>query len=516
MADINRNDWEKALDAAAVRAADSDYETAKAMGAFPNNPELLEKRREEAFVKYRNELESKMPFEGATGADLDELDAFKSENLRLWLGGRGPGPKETAKAVEASKFLPILSGVAEQGKDWMTMGSPALKEYALSLGYKPGTPEGFNEFLKKVGEYQQEYDRAQVAKEMREKTRLGIPGTNIEFGPDGSAYLLGTLASPSSTKAIENAVVSGSKLSAEKAAALSALDAGANSLIFTAPSLSVLKGLPVVNNFVNAGTQAGVELARQYAANAIDESIEPNADDAAFAAMAGATRPVLIRSAQGLVQQVPGSAATSFARGVGKATRKGDPTALEREGVKTAVDEYNKLLKSGQLATGEKVVNEATAQKLLKTNATKKMVQDLGVKPNADGTYSTKAVLESYDKTPVRAVSVTPEGVKLAEGANVPVKAGQVLVTPEYAQYAGAKLADEGQRNFWSSAGLKAGKILGDVGGRVEPTFKIKTYDTEKIAPEYKNTTWYKKIQKKSPESAKILDAAFKKKDEEE
>ena len=67
MADINRNDWEKSLDAAAVRAADSDYETAKAMGAFPNNPELLEKRREEAFVKYRNELESKMPFEGATG-----------------------------------------------------------------------------------------------------------------------------------------------------------------------------------------------------------------------------------------------------------------------------------------------------------------------------------------------------------------------------------------------------------------------------------------------------------------
>ena len=516
MADINRNDWEKALDAAAVRAADSDYETAKAMGAFPNNPELLEKRREEAFVKYRNELESKMPFDGATGADLDELDAFKSENLRLWLGGRGPGPKETAKAVEASKFLPILSGVAEQGKDWMTMGSPALKEYALSLGYKPGTPEGFDEFLKKVGEYQQEYDRAQVTKEMRESPW----------------YTVGTMFAPSATKAIENAAATGEELTPENVAALTALDVGANSLMATAPGLNVLKASPVLNAYLNAMVgQGGAEFARQQLANVINPSVTPDNDMVKAAVMAGATRPAMLTTAASLASRSTGKAAMDFSRGVMRSSRAGDPVLNESNGIVRDVELFNKMKKGGQLsggkngATREIVVDLATAEKYDRANNVRELAKTFNVKPEADGTFSAKKILDAYNKNFKTVREISDDAVTTPKVPMSSVGSSEILLTPvnegNYARFAGQKIADAKGRSPWRTAGYGVGTILGEYGGRIEPIIKgnptnLLNGETPVKPTDYKNTTWYKKIQKKSPESAKILDAAFKKKDEEE
>jgi hypothetical protein len=90
-----------------------------------------------------------------------------------------------------------------------------------------------------------------------------------------------------------------------------------------------------------------------------------------------------------------------------------------------------------------------------------------------------------------------------------------------YARFAGQKIADAKGRSPWRTAGYGVGTILGEYGGRIEPIIKgnptnLLNGEAPVKPTDYKNTTWYKKIQKKSPESAKILDAAFKKKDEEE
>jgi hypothetical protein len=74
------------------------------------------------------------------------------------------------------------------------------------------------------------------------------------------------------------------------------------------------------------------------------------------------------------------------------------------------------------------------------------------------------------------------------------------------------KMAElEGMDN-WYKAGMKAGEILGDVGGRVEPTFKVNPLNPFRDSPlskksdDYKKTEWYSRLSDRSKE---IVDAVF-------
>ena len=142
MAGISQKDWLDAIEDAAMRAADARVEYNRAIGAMKNTD--AEEAASKYFDDYMKRLKKLVPFDGVKGSDLDELYGFKGESMMKWVDGNfnGPSPKETAKQIEASKFLPLLQGVAKEGDDWMGMGATRLKGAAAELGYNPGTLPG--------------------------------------------------------------------------------------------------------------------------------------------------------------------------------------------------------------------------------------------------------------------------------------------------------------------------------------------------------------------------------------
>lgn len=498
MAEISQKDWLDAIEDAAMRAADARVEYNRAIGAMKNTDS--EQAASLYFDDYVKRLKKLVPFDGVKGSDLDELYGFKGDNMMKWVDGNfnGPSPKETAKQIEASKFLPLLQGVAKEGDDWMGMGATRLKGAAAELGYNPGTQEGFQEFLDKLGEYQQEYDRSKLVKEMHADP----------------AYILGSLASPSATKAIENAVATGSDLSKEDAIKLAALDAGTNAAIFLAPSATILKSRPLLNGAIDAGIQGGVELGRQYGAQSIDPSLTPDVNQAVMAASLGATRPAFVGALSGAAAQVPGQAAQQFSRGVMKSTRAGNPVWQERDNVFNLVNEYNKRLLKGELKAGQEVsfMNLGDARRFASMNKVPQMAQELGIKANKNGTYSAKDILKAYDKKPIVAMQVTDKGVQKVDATPFSVGENEFVLNSKnegaYSSLFPAKFADEQQRSPFMSAGYAAGKAASGFGGRIEPTFKITSY-SKLDEPDYKKSEWYNKM---NEESKKIVDQAFRKK----
>lgn len=510
MAELTKNDWLSALEKAALRAADARIEHGKALGE-KHRPD----QRDVFFDRYIGKLESEMPFESTTQRDLDRLEKFKSDKMFNWLDFQfgGPSPKETEKSIEAAKFLPLLHGVAEEGKDWYSLGNMKLKGKALELGYDPSTPEGYQEFLDKIGEYQQNYDRLKLVKEMR-----------------GSApYVLGSLFAPSATQAIESAVAKGEDLSEEDAYKLAALDVAANTLMFEAPGLNILKkgiSAPVLNSVIGTAGQFGGEMARQYGAQALNDNIEADPVAAITAATMGATRPAIVSTAAGLAAKIPGKGAQDFARGVMRATRAGNPAIQEREGVERLVKNYNKFVKDGTLsapagATKELVLDLNKKAELLETNKLRDLAKTYGVKPAKDGTYSAADILKAYDKNFKGVVEVTPNGVIDPKVPLSKVSDNEILLTPlnsqNYSRFAGQKIAEEKSKTGWRNLGLGAGALLGELGGRVEPIIKGNPTNigTQAIRG-YQDMKWYKQLKRANPEAAKVFEEVMKQKDEEE
>lgn len=495
MAELTKNDWLSALEQAALRAADARIEAGKDIGEKhrPNQREIF-------FDRYIYRLEKEFPFENITESDLEQLGKFKSPAIMEWLddGFKGPDPRVTARQIEASKFLPLLQGVAKEGDDWYTMGNTRLKSEAAKMGYKPGTQEGFQEFLDKVGEYQQEFDRAKLVQEMH-----GDP-----------VYIPTALMYPKLVQGIENAVATGSDLSKADAIKLGALDAGTNAAIFMAPSAEILKSSPIINGMIDAGIQGGIELGRQYGAQAIDPSLTPDGSQAVIAAKLGATRPALLTAASSAASRVSNPKMNQFARGIMKSSRSGNPAWQERDQVFNLVNEYNKRLLKGDLKAGQEVkfMDLADAERFASMNKVPQMAQELGIKANKNGTYSAKDILKAYDKKPIVAMQVTENGVQKVDATPLSVGDNEfVLNSGNEAAYRSmfpAKIADAEQSGRAMNLGLATGRILGYVGGRVEPMLKITSY-TDVKEPDYKKSPWYKNM---SEESRKIVDQAFRKK----
>lgn len=455
------------------------------------------------FEDYSRRIKKAYPYESMDENRLADLQAFSGDKAMEWMDFGGMGPSEFAKAVEAAKFLPLLQGRTDDPdeKNWQNMGQEQLRREALNLGWDPRTNEGFAEFLNKVGEYQQTFDRAKLSKELREMPE----------------YKVSSLFFPTTVKGIDNAVATGEGGEKSDIAKLAALDAIANSAIFMAPSASVLKANPVLNGAIDAGLQGAAELARQYGASAIDESIEPDPDAAIFATTAGATRPAVVGTAQMYATKVPGRAMRDVSRGIGKATRAGNPAMQERDRLIGEITDYNKAVKKGDFAPREVVMDLADENRYKALFNTRNTMNELGVKKNADGTFDVADFLKKYDRKPVKANRITSEGLVENVNPNAKVKPSQVLLTeentPAYNRYFGAKLADEASNNQAAKVGLNIGRFLGDLGGRVEPMLKGNpfSFGPQTFKP-YTMSDWYKKIKEdqKKVEASKIIDAIMK------
>ena len=510
MADkLYRQEWEDAIHDAAVSAAAEwrKYVT-------DNGNDVTDAGEQNAYEKIFAKLTQEYPYESVKNEDMLKLMNIPSDRIWKWSIAGGNDPRIKQREENLEKFLPLVTGAAQPGEDWQSMDADALKLIAAEKYGYDYTQEGLGEFLKKVGEAQHDYDLAQVNKEMRDLP-LGIPGTNIEFGPNGSAYILGSLVYPKATASIDNAVATGGDLTPAQAALLTGIDAGANTAIFASPSANILKNMPVRNSLFNAGLQVGGETARQAAAPFVDEKLEFDPSMVAMAGTAGATRPGMVMTAQIPISRIQGKAAQQISRGIGKATRAGNPALQARDELASSVAEFNKMLLNGELKAGQKLVNLETESRLKGAFDFRQKAEALGVKPNKNGTYNADEILKAYDREPVKLVNITENGITPSE-AVVDVGENQVFLTPEdyskYSQIFGAKVADEMANNKWSKIGFKAGDILSNIGGRVEPTIKINPFAFgPKSIKEYKEMQWYQKL---TPEQKKLYDEAMKAKTE--
>lgn len=503
MADIAKNDWLSELEKAALQAANNRVDTNKKLGAYKMGTADPSADVEKYFRQYMAELKKKMPFEDTNSEDLRKLGEFGAENTMKWVDGnfRGPSPKDMEKIVESAKFSELLYGVAEDGKSWYKMGSMPLRLKGKELGYDTSTKEGFSEFLKKITEYQNAFDRAKLDKELREMLE----------------YKVSSLFYPSAVKAIDNAVATGEGGDASDIAKLAALDGVTNAAIFMAPSASVLKASPVLNSSIDAILQGGAELARQYGANAIDDSIEADPSAAIVASTIGATRPAVVGAAQMYASRVPGKAARDVSRGIGKATRAGNPAMQERDRLIAEIFDYNKAVKRGELSkTREAVMPLNEVERYKKLFETKKMMEDLGIKAGKDGTYDIGEFMKFYDRQPVKSVTITPEGIIENSATSAKIKPSQILLGADnsegFGRYFGSKVYDEMGNNAAAKVGLNIGRFLGDLGSRVEPMVKGNPLN---IGPQtfkpYNMSDWYKKMKedKDRIQASKIIDSVF-------
>ena len=549
---ILAGDWDNYVDELAKKIAEEKLKQNKKY--LKVNP--TEEARDKYATEYARRIRQAYPFGGEVPVEKAHaaLDQSGSQELLWWLdGNKNYDPLRVAEKAKADKFLPLLQGQAEPGADWYTMGTVPLMMKAAELGYDPSTKEGYNEFLKDVAKYQGQYDRGQIVEEMR----------------NSPYYILGSIAAPTATKAIEDAVANGTDLSKADAAKLALLDVGANTVMWEAPGVNFMKANPVLQGIVNAGFQGAAEGARQglgYAMNGTDVDVA-----APFAAMAaGATRPGMVGTAQQLASRFQGKNARDFSRGVMKATRAGDPVVDERNTVKTALEQFNRNMENSYPYGGGpvtiRVQRTLDPAELAKANRAKNAqayanaldgleynTLDVDYRPRpGSGPLDVDDLMKKYDNMQPRTVTdfvdgvpvvVDPEKISVVQrpealasdfinALNRRMGMAPVNPTRELPEVKGivsekvlsnlktlfpAKMADLEGRTAWSKAGTVTGTVLGDLGGRVEPIMRVNPLDAMRgqdvfKAPDYKNKSWYKKMDKSS---RAILDAAIKAKQEE-
>jgi len=526
------------------------------------------------YLDFLSKLQRGYPYDSVT---LDDLSAIKNYDankmseylLQFGLSNRqAMSPTEHKEHLKAADILPLLNGVAKEDGDWTSVGVDSLKRFGLQHDYDIKSKEGFAKLLSDIGEQQVNYDRAKVAKELQ----------------DWPMYWPTKVVYPSMMQEAENAIMTGGDFDAADAAKMGILDAGTNTAMLWAPSMKIAAS-PVANNMINAGAQMGAEAVRQGLEQGLsDNGQEIDIAPILFAGTAGATRPALVGGIQQKASQFEGETAKQFSRGLSKATRTGDPSAIEREELVKKLKIYNSLVarvkvaqEATKKATGSnKVVSTSPSDvyaSIAKANDIPQISKLFGVPLNKDYTINAKKVLAQYDKPTVSTFEINEAGnvvpavrpydprhnfVGKAPVDDFVIDKKGNLVATENALSRGQGIAqfpdgnpapvnikpkeiypnqfelDANTNDLYHSlfphryadvmagtprafkVGMGVGNVASDIGGRFEPTFKLGADWVPKYEKTYKDEQWYKDLKKNNPRARKIIDEAFKKKDEEE
>lgn len=531
---LTKFEWEQAIGNVARKAAEERVKYNRSMGYGSSEGD-----EDKYTKKYVLDLERRYPYDSIGNDRIERLQDYGSEKVFKWLDFGGISPDDNQKRIEASKIMPILSGIAKEGEDWYSLSKDKLDAKAAEMGYKPGKTEEYAEFLKKVAGYQTDFDRANLLKEMQ----------------DTPEHLAASLAFPALVEGIDNAVATGGDLSTAKVLGLGAADAIANGAIMAIPGLrtgrtwngawdTMLHGSrpifefnPTAHDIFNAvlqgGSQGAAEMGRQVAKGVIDDGLEVSYSAPVAAATLGATTPALVGMGSGVASKfgVPGR---EVSRGINKTVRSQNPVKVERDQLENIVNEYNKLQK--QIATERRWAEEpnlfgqgidigpvpyeiAEADRIIAAQNFPRTAEILGIKPDKNGMYSVTEALEQYDRPVLnllelgndnlyRKVDIPGAGGDLSGFASSPVRYIGQGSENNFATAFPARYADLKERNKNIEAGIILGNFLNDVGSRAEPTVKLGA-----PKPSYKDSPWYRKL---DPERRKVIDEAFKKKQEEE
>ena len=543
MSKVSRTDWEDSLYELAVKASKKWLDE---MGSVPGAV-VDEKGAAGVRDAVFDLLMDKYKFESFDSSALDEVRKLDPSKTWKWAINDWPDPSIAAKAAEAKDYLPIVTQYAEPDSSWLDRSAANLKLLATQQPYNfPYTKEGLADFLKEIAKHQQEADKADIAAEMREQ-KLGIPYTDIEFGPRGSAYWLGAVAAPSATEAIDNAVANGTDLTPEQARYLAGLDVLSNTAMWELPGLNLFPSNALINGTTDAILQGVVEGARQLGKTKIDSSTVADPNMALIASAAGMTKPLTVRGAQSIVSQFPGAGPAQFSRGIMRSMKAGDPMEIERNKLASDVKKFNSIITARRKKNiveeeirkiaeefGGKVGPEINYANIADANRATKILPDvrlkaklLGVAPYEDGTYDVREILHAYDKEPrVRVMWGNDNYYKMKsdlpdswldqaarqKGEKVP-KAGFRWLDPEdedlYSKLFGARYSYLDNESMARTAGNRVGDLLGLVGTRLEPTAKFTSVFPPKSGSykNYKDTDWYQAMDE---DKQKLFDKAFK------
>lgn len=513
---MNEATYNSLMQSLAADAAEAHALVVKGTDSRFKNPEFAAKNKQyidpnRFYKEILEQLKKKYPRESTSESDLGDLAETKGEVVEKWLYDKGPSPTEYKANVEASKFMPILHGVADEGDDWYSMGNERLKRFASELGWKVNTPEDYQKFLNKVGEYQQSFNRGKLYEELRD-----IPG-----------YTLSSLFYPSVVEEIDNAVATGEGGETSDVVKLGILDALTNAGIFMGPSLGGLKFLPknqaakfILEPGISAASQAAAEAARQGGKEALSETgQEFDLLPVATAASLGATVPGIVGSLQAAVSRIPGSG--KLGRGISMARRTGNPVDIETSRVLENIDDFNnspylsQLL--GEAPEVEAILTPAEAAKLERIQGLNETFEQLFGVPATSKGIDKAAVVRNLDKPVVvrktvgtQVKNAPKESVLLGENdADKIILDAETL--PKYREIFPARYDDK----IDDSKALKFGQVLGqlglDIGGRVEPMIKVNPLNVMKDedTSDYKESDWYAKM---GDNKKKLVDEAFKQK----
>lgn len=525
---LTREEWENILEQLAVDAGADWLKDMHSKKWYEANEEG-QKAMHDAVLK---RLMGEYPYEKVTNRDMKALQDMKALDWAKFVNGIGPDPRAMAEKAKFDKYLPLLTGNAKEGKDWMSMSAPALKYLAADQYGMDYTKEGFGEFLDNLSKYQKMYDRGEILKDMR----------------DRAWYLPMKIAFPKMMEATENAIAEGKH--PKNLGLLYALDMGINGAQMMLPGLNVVKSNPVLTGAIDAGLQGVAEAGRQFGGDIIGD-VEADYSQAPMATAFGISRPGMMGTAQGMLGQLTGPNARQFARGFARSTRAGNPVVGERAILEKNIENFNRGIKVQEAAKkvakelseqygipykeSEAIVIASLPQKgmYMSSNTAATLNKVLGLPVNEGKTLDKKAILNAYDKlnpstwlkqnadgtySELKFSDLDFDNAAMIKPRKVVTKNGDIDLDSEteaiFRSVIPNKMMELEERTPAAAWGMKAGRFLGDLGGSFEPTFKVNPFDiTEPRADAYKDTQWYRNLSK---ESKAIIDEAFKKKQDEE
>lgn len=532
-----RADWDDELRRIAREAANSRMEKKDVSGYSQDKIDAI---KNELVRTAKKKLDEEFSFDKLKDTQKDYLSSWKGEDAGNYLlSGANKAFKDTynplniKKQDDFQKLAPLILGVADEGRDWYNMGQEDLFHIGKSLGYDVSTKKGKMDFLSDVGDVQQAYDRGKLLEEF-----------------NSEASLFDELLHPTIMEEARKQISTGrgTKDDLYKAAAL---DAGINSAMFFAPSVSNvgrLSQMPVRGGVAGAMLQGALEGGRQGGKTLIDDDLEANMMAPILATTMGATRPGMIGTASTLSGQFAGRTPQAISKGITASMKRGNPTWAEREELETALKLFgqmnkekparisviaDRMEKAGLLNDAEKVkhylglygqnVKLSQMPEARIAAKARPQLEALYGKEKADAIIkngiNAKQVLADYDNLSNASVFRDPYNFydKLLKEyelmGNGTLREGDVLKNLENAFP--AKMAEAYGNNKAYRFGLSAGKLLGEVGGRVEPIMKVNPFGplsggriNVTGGDDYKETAWYKKLSKKQQEA---FDDAYEK-----
>lgn len=480
------------------------------------------------------------------------------------------------KMDDFAKLGPLVLGLADEGRDWYNMGATDLFAKGEELGYDTKSKKGKMDFLRDISDVQMAHDRGKLLDEFNRKSSIWsdlLYPTMMEEARKQITTGRGTqelLDEAATTDTIFNLMIGAAPIFGElglvgpmsKAAAASKLKPLRAAGKADIAASKFLSQFPVITGTLGSLGQGGIEAVRQYYKEGLDPELEANYNDAILALLTGATRPAMIGTASAFSQQLPGENMSRLAAGVSAATRAGNPVNAERERLGRAYDIYDKLFKNSEKGIKEeagKKVDEVAAnlekaakdnrlaeeqiKQLIGTNATKVNLSDLSKGKAADkfkeqvkALYSgvlndeeynkmlsqgTKdKILSDYDKISKMSVYRDPANTykRLGQLKDYELVNGNELRPGNYLssleQAFPSKMAEAYGNDIWYKTGLRAGQILGMLGGSIEPALKANPFavlsggNVNLVNTDYKETLWYKSLSKKQKEA---FDDAYEK-----